>query len=277
MDQRYGRLMGLKMSDRITLNTQEDRQTLKALANRLGQGRSFRRRLPKEYGGCRMYFTPEAGIAYWFPHSAMRRESLLKNAVETVKPGSIVWDVGANMGLFSFAAAGLSGPTGRVFAFEPDTFMVSLLRRSARLNPQAAPVEVIPCAAFDSLSLARFDIAKNNRSVSFLEGFGTGLTGGAREQQSVLTVPLDWVAERIPLPDVLKIDVEAAELHVFRGANHLLKTRRPVVIFEAQNYNWDQIAPGLWDLGYTLYNCDLAPAERQPLRTSVFNTLALPA
>ncbi|MGO8757078.1 MAG: FkbM family methyltransferase [Terracidiphilus sp.] len=251
--------------------------TLRALAKRLSQGRSFRIRLPKEYGACRMFVTPEAGLAYWFPKSAIRRESLLRNAAETIKRGNVVWDAGANMGLFSLAAAGLSGPAGRVFAFEPDTDMVKLIRRSARLNPDAAPVEVVPCAISDTNSLARFNIANNNRAASFLEGFGTGLTGGAREVQTVLTVSLDWLAERIPPPDVLKIDVEGAELYVFRGAARLLKAKRPVVLFESQGGNWGEISRGLWDLGYTLYNCDLPPAERKPLASPVFNTLALPA
>jgi FkbM family methyltransferase len=248
----------------------------RTLAKRLSKGRSFRYRLPKEYGACRIYVTPEAGLAYWLPNSAIRRESLLRNAAETIKPGSVVWDIGASMGLFSFAAAGLSGPAGRVYAFEPDTVMVRLLRQSARLNPQAAPVEVIPCAISDTVSLARFNIAKNNRAASFLEGFGTGLTGGVGEVQTALTVPLDWVAEQIPLPDVLKIDVEGAELRVFRGAAQMLKAKRPVIIFEAQSSNWGEISHGLWDLGYTLYNCDLTSTQRQPLTYPVFNTLAVP-
>ena len=66
-----------------------------------------------------MYITPESGLSYWFGFKFAT--GLLMNASETVKPGDVVWDVGANMGLFSFAAAGLAGPAGHVYAFEPDT------------------------------------------------------------------------------------------------------------------------------------------------------------
>ncbi len=250
---------------------------LRALAEHLSRGRSFRYCLPPAYGSCRMFITPEAGLRYWLPNFRMRdSEGLLRNAAETVKPGSVVWDVGANMGIFSFAAAGLAGPGGRVYAFEPDTFMISLLRRSARLNPQAAPVEVIPCAVFDSIALARFNIAERSRTSNFLEGFGMSQTGGVRETLTVLTVSLDWMTKQIPLPDVLKIDVEGAELGVFRGATQLLKGKRPVVIFEASNQNWDEISRMLRDLGYTLYDSDLSPSQRKPLTSAVFNTLALP-
>jgi hypothetical protein len=63
-----------------------------------------------------MYLTPEAGLRYWFPRRGLRAdEKLLRNAVETIKPGSVVWDVGASKGLFTLASAGLAGKTGRVY------------------------------------------------------------------------------------------------------------------------------------------------------------------
>jgi FkbM family methyltransferase len=251
---------------------------LRSLAEHLSRGRSFRYRLPREFGGCRLYVTPEAGLRYWLPNRALRiDQTLLRNAAETVKPGSVVWDVGANMGLFSFAAAGLAGPAGRIFSIEPDTTMTKLLRRSARLNPAAAPIEVIPCAVSDSISLARFKIASRSRTSNALEGFGLNQAGGVREVETVLTVTLDWLSEQISLPDVLKIDVEGAELAVLRGAARLLKIKRPVVIFETTGPNWNEDSRIFWDLGYTLYDSDLPPAQRTPLSDATFNILALPS
>jgi len=224
-----------------------------------------------------MYISPEAGLRYWLPRRALRAdEKLLMNATETVKPRSVVWDVGANMGLFSLAAAGLAGPQGRVFAIEPDAVMARLLRRSARLNPTAAPVEVIPCAVSEDVALARFNIAQRSRTSNYLDGFGMSQTGGVRETETALTVSLDWLARQIPPPDILKIDVEGAELKVFRGAQRMLKDRRPVLIFEMKNSHWDEIAPMLHGLGYTLFNSDLPAAERRPLTAPCFNVLAVP-
>lgn len=248
---------------------------LRGLAERLSRGRSFRRRLPRVYGGCRTYISPECGLSYWF--GLRPSEKLLDNAAETIKPGSVVWDVGANMGLFSFAAAGLAGPKGHVYSFEPDVTLVSLLRRSARLNPDAAPVQVIPCAVSDSISLAEFNIAMRSRASNSLAGFGASQTGGVRETQTVLTVSLDWMAERIPPPDVLKIDVEGAELSVFHGAARMLKTRRPIIIFESHRENREEVSAQLLRLGYTLYDSDVPVARREPLRESAYNTLAVPS
>lgn len=248
---------------------------LRTLAERLSRGRSYRRRLPRAYGGCRMYISPECGLSYWFGLRSSAK--LLDNAAETVKPGNIVWDVGANMGLFSFAAAGLAGPTGHIYSFEPDVTLVSLLRRSARLNPQAAPVEIIPCAVSDSVSLAKFNIAVRSRASNSLAGFGASQTGGIRETQTVPTISLDWVAERIPPPDVLKIDVEGAELGVFRGAARLLESRRPMIIFESDPENRAEVSAQLFSLGYTLYDSDLPAPRREPLREPAYNTLAVPS
>jgi FkbM family methyltransferase len=225
-----------------------------------------------------MYLTPEAGLRYLLPGRALKTdENLFKNAAETVKPGSVVWDVGANMGLFSFAAAGLAGADGRVYAFEPDTVMVRLLRRSARLNPQAAPVEVIPCAVADDVSLARFHIAQRSRTSNALEGYGLSQSGGVREVETVLTVSLDWLAERLPPPDVLKVDVEGAELTVFRGGLKMLKAKRPVIVFELTRWNWDEESRILRDLGYTLYDSELPPGERKPLTQPTYNIIAIPS
>jgi len=50
--------------------------------------------------------------------------TLLRAAAELALPGAVGGDVGANLGLFSFASAGLAGASGQVFAIEPDTYLV---------------------------------------------------------------------------------------------------------------------------------------------------------
>ena len=72
---------------------------------------------------------------------------LLRNVQELVRPGDVVWDIGANIGLFTFAAAALAGVGGKVVAFEPEVWLVQVLRRSSRLQaPDSAPVTIIPAA-----------------------------------------------------------------------------------------------------------------------------------
>src|SRR5579859_3877308 len=89
------------------------------------------RRLPPPFAGARIYVSTEGGLRYLARPMAQVDPPLLRLAAEVVRRGDTVWDIGANMGLFSFAAAVLAGPEGRVLAVEPDTDLVGLLRRSA--------------------------------------------------------------------------------------------------------------------------------------------------
>jgi hypothetical protein len=102
-------------------------------------------------------------------------------------------------------------------------------------------------------------------------------SGGVRELETVVTVTLDWLAERLPPPDVVKIDVEGAELTVFRGARQMLKAKRPVLIFELTRPNWEEESRLLRDLGYALFDSELPPNERQPLNGPARNILGIPS
>jgi FkbM family methyltransferase len=244
----------------------------------ISRGKVFCRRFPSRYGSAQLYVTPECGLRYLRLSLESVDVNLLNSAFEFVKPGAVIWDVGANLGLFSFAAAGLAGPTGKVFAIEPDTYLVGLLRRSARLNQnenRIAPVTVIPCAVAESLALETFHIAKRARASNFLSGHGGSQTGGARENQHVLAITLDWLATQIPIPNLIKIDVEGADLRVLRGASQLLRAEKPDLIFEASGATATEAATFLSELGYTLFDADLPFQSRQPLSRPTYNTLAV--
>jgi FkbM family methyltransferase len=199
---------------------------------------------------------------------------LLRLVTETVRAGAVVWDVGANVGLFSFAAAVAAGPAGRVLAIEPDTVLVALLRRSAAANQGHAPVEVLPAAIAADCGVARLHIAKRNRSTNYLDGFGTTQTGGVRTTELVPTVSLDWLASRFPAPDVIKIDVEGAEAQVLAGAGEVLRAR-PRIICEVAGENAAAVGARLRALGYTLYDADQAAADRVAMDSAPYNTLAV--
>jgi FkbM family methyltransferase len=246
------------------------RPTLERATHRL----VVRRRLPPPFASARIYVSTEGGLRYLARTMAEVDPALLRLAAEVVGPGDTVWDVGANMGLFSFAAAVAAGPNGRVLAVEADTDLAGQLRRSAAGNTRHASVDVLPAAVFHELSVARFHIAQRNRATSYLEGFGSSMAGGVRSTRLVPTVTLDWLAARFPVPDVLKIDVEGAELAVLTGGSQVL-AHSPTVICEVSAQNATAVAEILTGHRYTLYDGDRHPDERVPTTSAPFNTLAI--
>jgi FkbM family methyltransferase len=244
---------------------------------RLSRNRSFARKLPVEFGQSPVVVSPDASLSYWKP---TLRSNLFDFAREFVRPGSVVWDVGANVGLLTVAAAQRSGTNGLVVAIEADMFLVGLVRRSAALQTKmAAPIRVIPAAAYESLGLASFHVAQRGRATNFLGGLhGSTQTGGVRETVNVVQITLDWLMTHMTPPDVLKIDVEGAEAGVLRGAEKLLTTARPVVLCEANADSRAEVSAILSRHGYRFYDWDASVGnERVEVEGASFNTLAIPS
>ncbi len=252
-------------------------RVIRRLAERLSHRFVFKRRLPARFGRVPMYVSTEGGLSYLRPQLADADPWLLSMALELVAPGAVVWDVGANLGLFSFACAALAGPKGRVLAIEPDAHLVETLRRSARLEAsKRAPVEVLPVAISDQPDIAGFHIAKRARAANYLAGVGGSQTGGVREEQLVIAVTLDWLLERYPAPSVLKIDVEGAEVRVFEGARAVLSTVRPLILCEASNERSAPVLRTLKANGYTVFDAMVPRPERRPLEVPAYNIVAYP-
>lgn len=234
-----------------------------------------RRRLPRPFAAGRIYASTEGGLRYLRPDMGKVDPQLLGLVGELIRPGDVVWDIGANLGLFTFAAAVAAGPAGRVIAIEPDLLMATLLIRSAELNAAHAQVDVFPAAVSDAVGTERFLIARRNRATSHLDGFGTTQTGGTRAARLVVTVTLDWLAERFPAPAVVKIDVEAAEAKALAAAASVLR-HRPRIICETAAGNAAAVREILAAYDYTFYDADQPANQRRPRQLPAPNTLALP-
>lgn len=224
----------------------------------------FRRRLPEDFGGQPMWVSPSAGLRYLFKPMAQVDPSLLRFVSRYVKKGDVVWDIGANIGLFTLTAA---YKAGLVVAVEPDESASNLLKRSC----QDLSVALISSAVGNSVGVRSLHLAKRSNSANFLEGYGTTQTGGTREVVRVHTVTLDWIAQKFPLPDVLKIDVEGAEVEVFEGCS-FLSTKRPIILCEVSSENSPRITEILHRYGYQLFDGDLD----EPISQAAWNTVAVP-
>jgi FkbM family methyltransferase len=139
-----------------------------------------------------------------------------------VRPGSTVFDVGANAGYFALLSREL-GAT--VHAFEPNPAVRALLTQSVELGPGG--IAVLPYACSDhagTLPLYLSDPGETGRS---------GLMVPRDTSVDVDVITLDEYARRTQArPQLVKIDVEGAEAGVIRGMSELLRTVKPVLILE---------------------------------------------
>ncbi len=238
---------------------------LRQLLTYLSRGRILKRNLPADFGSRPIYVSPDAALAFWKMDLEKVDPILFNFARHLVKPGNVVWDVGANVGLFTFAAAAIAGKNGSVLAIEPDSFLAGLIQRSAQLpSLDAATVHVISFAISDRPGVVTFNISKRGRCSNHVSGFGTEQSGGARSSISVPSVNLDSLIDVYGPPNVVKIDIEGMDHIALRGADKLLR-RRPILILEVTDANRDEMFEILQKYGYRVFDTTLRPVRKMPL------------
>ncbi len=245
----------------------------RTLVERLARGKKLKRRLPAQFKSTPLYVSPDSQLKYLKPGSASFDAELLEIAKLYVNPDSIVWDVGANIGVFSFAAASLA-TKGSVLAIEADIWLAQLIKQSAMLpKNRRLKLQVIPTAVSDSNGVATFLIAKRGRASNSLEGVIAGdQTGGVRDKVLVPTLTIDTLLEEFAAPTFVKMDVEGAEAVVLKGATRLIKEVRPTFYIEVSSSTQDEVTQLFLDNDYQLFDGSTrAPVERCP-----FNTIAIP-
>src|SRR5258708_5045804 len=80
--------------------------------------------------------------------------------IDRIAHGSVLWDIGANIGLYSCYAA--KAARCHVFAFEPSVFNLELLARNVFLNGLTSQVIIVPLPLSDSLSVSAFNMSSTD-------------------------------------------------------------------------------------------------------------------
>jgi len=245
------------------------------MLEKFSRNRILKRRLPKRAGNQVLYVSPDSALSYWKHNLEQKHGNLIGWAQEFVKPGMNVWDVGANVGVFTYSAAYFAGIKGHVIGIEADTFLAHLLHRSSLLPYRTrSAVTILPAAISNEIGVADFIVASRGRSSNHLASVnGNEMAGGNRHEMTVMTVTLDFLADRYPPPDVIKIDVEGAESKVLEGGRHLLMTCHPLLLCEVNSENTDIVSKFLTKAGYEMF--DLDDRNRGPIKMAAFNTLAI--
>lgn len=247
------------------------------LVERITRNWVFSRHLPSSFGDAPIYVTPSAGLKYLAKPMASVDPSLLRNARELIRRDDVVWDIGANIGLFTFAAASCAGIKGAVFGFEPDAWLVQLLRRSCTIQPgTSAPVSIIPAAVASDVSLRSFTIASRSRASNAMSEYGHSQMGEGLERQTIVALSLKWCVEHLPPPNVIKCDVEGAEIEVFSGPSKIWSDIRPVIICEVGGENVKQITDIFVKENYRLFDGQHPLSAAAEVKQACWATVGIP-
>ncbi len=134
-----------------------------------------------------------------------------------VRPGDTVIDLGAHVGYYTLLFARLVGPTGRVYAFEPDSTNFALLRHNIEANGYANVV-LCPMAVSDHCRTARLFLSPSNTGDHQLFS-----SAERRPSVEVETTTLDRYFEGRPdRIALIKMDIQGCEQQALTGMRALL-------------------------------------------------------
>ena len=204
----------------------------------------------------------------YIPHQL----GLDKLFMKILRPGDIVFDVGANIGYTSILFSTIVGENGKVVACEPAQKSYDLLLRALREKKNVVCLNV---AVSDQLGEVTFFVPKSLDLASCLPVVDA-------DNVQVKSDTVDRIADVHGTPSFVKIDVEGYEPNVFRGMSKILShDHRPIIIFEALSVDAvKQCVTVLDELsrnGYTYYRVGVdGDILKDYLATGTNDYLALP-
>lgn len=181
--------------------------------------------------------------------------------INVVKRGDVVFDVGANRGIFTSYFSNLVGPCGKVHAFEPSTKTCQMLRASLIARTVHDNIVLNCCAVADARASALLHTpAGDDGQASLVEhsdGSWLDASEVLAEPCQVITLD-DYVGDqRLGKIDFVKIDVEGAERLVIDGFVKSLRKFKPALTVELCSrwskdfgYQPAELLMTLRDLGY---------------------------
>ena len=154
--------------------------------------------------------------------------------IESMKEGAIMWDIGANIGLYSIYAAKVK--QCQVFAFEPSVFNLEFLAKNIYLNNLHEKICIFPVALSNKTGMNIFKMTHpvwGGALSTFGESYNQhGDTLEPTFEYSVTGIKADDISKfmNIPNPDYIKIDVDGIEHLILSGSSDILKTAQSILI-----------------------------------------------
>ncbi len=201
----------------------------------LGKGNS----VTVSRGGLRWRLDLSEGIDFAIYLLGAFERSTVNTLQKLVKPGDVVFDIGANIGAHTLSLAKSVGPAGRVYAFEPADFAFAKLRANLALNPE------LDARTFSRQILLSARAADQPEAEIYASWPLESTDSVHPKHRGVLVTAkgatvdtLDRFVERQGLErlDLIKMDVDGHESPVLQGGLGVLRRFRPILVMELSPY-----------------------------------------
>lgn len=215
---------------------------------------AFSRAQTATVGNATATFRVHSRAEYWRTQDFIGERFILADFLDELSTGDVFYDVGANIGLYScFAASQLS--SGRIVAFEPHPQTADRLRTNLSLNG-------------DQFKVYQYALSDREGTMNLAPPEGSdrpgtfSLYGGVDGAVPVEVVRGDDLRKRasLPVPTILKIDVEGAELDVIEGLSGTLSQKACRLVYvevhppvlKARNSSQGAVTERLREFGFSV-------------------------
>lgn len=195
--------------------------------------------ITEEFRGTRVAFLCDS--RHHFERLIIRQgfsgHAVLDHMAAWARPGTIVIDVGANVGAYAVPLAA-AYPDVVVHAFEANPVVAARMTENAALN-SLANLTVRASALADAKGVMEFYQFDDDISLSSLSRHAAEIHGTPTLGQVQVEMMDDLFAVDGRRISVIKIDVQGVELRVLRGAKNLIAAYKPVILFEHEDSHFE--------------------------------------
>ena len=199
-------------------------------------------------------------LTAWRANSFFEKEPETLAWLDSVPTGSSLWDIGANVGLYTIYAGKVRNC--RVYAFEPSVCNLELLARNVHLNDLSSNVTIVPTALSDVAKEGAFELSSLEQGGA-CSTFAEGYDSFGEPMESIFsyrTLSLsgdDLVAlYKLPIPDYIKMDVDGIEHLILAGMGGILRSPQLKGLLVETSFDFQEQAEKITELlesaGFTL-------------------------
>ena len=154
--------------------------------------------------------------------------------IENFEENGVLWDIGANIGLYTCYAAKLKNTS--VYAFEPSVFNIELLTKNVFINKLSKKVTIVPLPLVDKIKESEFNLTSKDiggSNSTFSKDYTYDGSKLKKEfHYKMLGINMNDCVNvlKIKQPDYIKIDVDGIEHLILEGGNQVLRQTRSVLV-----------------------------------------------